>query len=126
MQFTTPGTFPYVCQFHPEMLGEVIVLGDAATPKASPEAQASPVADGERVEISMVDFAFDPPIVEIAVGTTVVWTNNGEAPHTATAEGFDSDTLFSGDQFEFTFTKAGAFDYVCAFHTQMPGTVRVT
>ncbi|MCC6705264.1 MAG: cupredoxin domain-containing protein, partial [Thermomicrobiales bacterium] len=52
LQFSTPGTYPYVCQFHPEMLGEVIVLGDAATPQASPEAQASPIAGGERVEVS--------------------------------------------------------------------------
>ena len=40
--FDTPGSFDFVCQFHPEMRGTVIVEG-TGTPEASPV--ASPVAN---------------------------------------------------------------------------------
>lgn len=132
IQFNTPGTFVYTCQFHPEMIGEVIVLGVAATPQASPAAspEASPsatsAADGGREEVSIIDFAFEPQTLQIPVGTTVIWTNNGEAPHTVTGGPLDSGTLRSGDSFQFTFNTAGTFDYVCAFHPQMTGTIDVT
>ncbi len=132
VQFNTPGTFIYTCQFHPEMQGEVIVLAGSATPQASPEAspvaspEASPVAAGGRETVSIVDFAFEPQTLEVPVGTTVVWTNDGDAPHTVTGGPLDSGALSSGDTFQFTFATAGTVDYVCQFHPNMTGTIEVT
>src|SRR5215218_4574180 len=83
---------------------------------------------GEEVTVEIQDFAFDSDRIEITVGTTVTWTNNGDAPHTVTAddESFGSDTLNNGDSFSFSFTEVGEFAYHCAIHPRMTGVVVVT
>jgi len=132
--FDEPGTFPYSCQIHPEMVGRVEVRDEtgvvpdaaSASPAASP--QASPIANAPGATVTMIDIAFDPPQLEIPAGTTVTWTNAEAIPHTATAvDGlFDSGVLEEGATFQHTFATAGAFDYVCVIHPDMRGTVTVT
>lgn len=129
--FDQPGSFDFVCQFHPDMRGTVIVQGSgtpvAASPIASPVAQPadSPDAASAVVTIDIVDFAFSQPELTIAPGTTVTWTNTGVAPHTVSGLPTESGTLEPGASFSFTFTDAGAFDYRCAFHPQMVGRITV-
>ena len=130
--FDTPGAYPFACQYHPNMTGTINVRGTeqsgAATPEASPEASpvASPVAGGETA-VTIVGFAFAPPEIEVAAGSTVTWTNQDQVPHTATADdgSFDSGTIDTDGSFSHTFDTAGAYAYVCAFHSNMKGTVVV-
>jgi plastocyanin len=72
--------------------------------------------------ISIEGFAFDPPRLEVVVGTTVTWTNDDPAPHTVTAKdgSFDSGTLEPGQTFTFEFG-SGAVAYVCQIHPEMLG-----
>jgi plastocyanin len=79
------------------------------------------------VEIGMGDNFFDPQVIQLNIGETVRWTNNGAMPHTATADGgaFDSGTLDPGEFFDFTFASEGVFDYSCIFHPGMIGTLVV-
>ena len=78
--------------------------------------------------VSIVNFAFEPATLEVPVGTTVTWTNNGGAPHTVTADdgAFDSGTLQPGASFSQTFSAAGTFAYHCTIHPQMVATIVVT
>jgi plastocyanin len=73
------------------------------------------------------DFKFSPATITIHVGDTITWTNNGPAPHTATANdhSFDTGTLNKGQSASHTFTTAGTFAYICAIHPFMHGTVVV-
>jgi hypothetical protein len=68
------------------------------------------------------------PALTVAAGTTVTWTNEDWAPHTATAEdgSFDSGRLNQGDSFDQTFDEPGTFAYHCSFHPGMMGSVVVT
>jgi plastocyanin len=68
------------------------------------------------------------PALTVAAGTTVTWTNEDWAPHTATAEdgSFDSGRLNQGDSFEQTFDEPGTFSYHCSFHPGMMGSIVVT
>jgi len=68
--------------------------------------------------VSEVDFNFVPKTITIPVGDTVVWTNNGNAQHTATSDSglFDSGTMNPGATFSHTFNVAGSFPYHCKFH----------
>ena len=77
--------------------------------------------------VDIKDFAFNPPSIEVAAGTTVTWTNSDSAPHTATQDGggFQSGRLDQGQSFSFTFDTAGTFEYHCEFHPNMHGTVVV-
>ena len=95
----------------------------AATREASPP--ASPGTEACTIDIR--DLAYHPAQTEIAVGTTVTWTNSDTVPHTATATDrtFDSGILDPGKSFSYTFEKAGTFDYSCLVHPQMKGTIVV-
>jgi len=75
--------------------------------------------------VAIVDFAFEPATLRVAAGTTVLWTNTGQAPHTVTGQLADSGTLDAGGTFSHTFEQEGAFDYVCSFHPQMTGQIQV-
>ena len=79
----------------------------------------------DTVEVNIVDFAFEPALVEIKSGTTVKWTNNDTVPHTVTGEDFTSGTLNKGETYEHTFSENGEFSYTCSFHPQMQGKVVV-
>ena len=78
--------------------------------------------------VDIVDFAFEPATLEIPVGTTVTWTNQGQAPHTATAEdgSFDSGPLDPGGTFSHTFEEPGTYAYFCGIHPDMRATIVVT
>lgn len=135
----TPGTYTYICQFHADMQGEIIVTGAggaAASPEATPLAPASPAPAaspdtgteepaGATVEVDIVDFAFEPSNLAIPPGTTVVWINRGVAPHTVTGSFADSGILDPDQSFSFTFDEPGVFDYVCQLHPQMTGQITV-
>ena len=71
---------------------------------------------------------FAPPDISVRAGTAVVWTNKGRQPHTASAEdgSFDSGTMKSGAVWEHRFDAPGEYRYLCTFHPQMTGVVRVT
>jgi plastocyanin len=81
--------------------------------------------DGAAVTIA--GFAFKPASIEVTVGTTVTWTNEDPAPHTVTATdgSFDSGTIASGATFSQVFDAVGTFEYACAIHPTMTGSVIV-
>ena len=78
--------------------------------------------------MTIADFAFAPPGLTVAKGTTVEFTNEDETSHTATAKGsgaFDTGTIKPGKSAEVTLEKTGTFAYYCAFHPFMKGTITV-
>ena len=87
---------------------------------------ASPLAAAETV-VKIDNFTFTPDTAEIAVGTTVTWTNDDDIPH-ALAEverRFKSKALDTGDSFSFTFTSSGTYEYFCSLHPHMKGKIVV-
>ena len=81
----------------------------------------------ETVTIEIDNFTFAPAELDIPPGTTVVWTNHDDIPHTVTsADGaFRSRALDTDDSFAFTFSKPGSYRYFCALHPHMVGMVKV-
>jgi plastocyanin len=130
--FNEPGSFDYVCQLHPQMQGTVTAEGDvvASAPQASAAggqtASSTPQAAApSKGAVSIVDFSFEPATLDVAAGATVIWTNDGQAPHTVTGDFADSGILDPGQTFSHTFAESGVYTYACAIHPQMTGTVRV-
>jgi plastocyanin len=85
-------------------------------------------ADGASpAQIVIQNFRFDPPTISVPVGTTVTWTNHDEEIHSlfSTQGGFSSPGLDSNQQFSFRFEKPGTYEYRCALHPQMTGTIVV-
>ena len=77
--------------------------------------------------IDIQNMAYSPASITINVGDTIVWENKDSGAHTVTANdgSFDSGYMGSGATFSFTFTSPGTFDYDCAYHSSMTGTVIV-
>lgn len=84
-------------------------------------------AQADTVDVSIVNFSFDPPSINIEPGTTVRWTNDDGIAHTSTSESgvWDSGILLNGQSFAFTFNTVGDFPYICTLHPIMEGTVVV-
>jgi len=97
---------------------------------AGGQAAGTPVAATGKIPIQ--DFLYDPEAVTVAVGAQITFTNQDEAPHTATSGAspnpdgvFDTGTLTKGQSKSVELVKAGTFSYYCAIHPFMKGTVTV-
>ena len=77
--------------------------------------------------VSIEDFYFEPSEAAIQPGDTVTWTNEGNHPHTVTANdgSFDSGTLQPGESYSHTFQNPGMVPYYCSIHPFMTGGVSV-
>jgi plastocyanin len=89
---------------------------------------ASAASAQDEMTVSIQDFFFEPDQLTVAPGTTVTWVNDGEEPHTTTADSgmWDSGTLQPGESFSFTFDEPGSHSYFCEPHPHMTGTVNVS
>lgn len=105
--------------------------GDDENPTTGPQATtAAPAAASAPGAIKIGDNFFQPATVTVKAGDKVTWTWGGGAPHAVVGK-FDgkdvkSDTKTGSGTFEFTFTKAGTFDYQCGVHgPSMPGKITI-
>jgi plastocyanin len=64
-------------------------------------------------DVEIRDGSFDPERLEIRAGDTVEWKNEGERPHSVTADdgSFDSAVIEPGEKFERRFDEAGTYPY---------------
>ena len=106
-----------------EMMGD---MGDMNGMMGGGGAKTSGSASGFG-EVTISDFRFEPTTMNVTRGTTITWTNEDSAPHTATAEdgSFDTGRLNDGDSAEAEFETPGTFEYICAFHPSMTGRIVV-
>lgn len=108
------------------------LTGDAANIQISATANIE-IAEGATKPNNANFFA--PAIINIARGTTIIWTNNDNEIHTVTygdpGSGSPKDTLFdsgaipSGRSFQHAFKDRGDFNYYCTLHPFMTGKVIV-
>ena len=119
------GEYEYMCIVHPWMVATLVIEEPKEGVKVTiPEGAGIP-EEGQ--------IYYDPQIIDVTVGTTIVWENLDTTVHTVTSgdpDGgtngvFDSEMMASGDKYEFTFTDIGSQDYYCTFHPWMIGTINV-
>jgi plastocyanin len=94
----------------------------------TPEGAANTGGANVRAQkVEMLDYEFSPPSITIAAGGKVTWLNQGQAPHTATADdgSFDTGTVDPGKLKAETFKQPGTYTYTCSIHPQMTGTIEV-
>jgi amicyanin len=109
-----------------------------ATTPAAPASSAPPPNPGTptsaapapaaAADVSILNFKFTPAALTIKAGTTVTWTNKDAIGHTVNfmTGGINSNVLNHNDQFAYTFTTPGTYDYICSIHPFMHGSVTVT
>jgi plastocyanin len=104
--------------------GDQTVAAPSATSEETTSTESS-TGSGDSVEIA--DFEFGPEEITVPAGTTITFTNQDSAAHTATADdsSFDTEELGKGDSAEETFDEPGTYEYYCRFHVFMKGSVVV-
>ncbi len=97
-------------------------------PMAAQDTVSQPTLAGrDTVTAAVQDFMFRPARLEVAAGTTIVWTNGGQVMHTVSAQdgSFDSGSIEPGQRGAITFSQPGTFPFHCTPHPFMTGTVVV-
>lgn len=107
--------------------------GQTSAPPSIPTSAAGAIAagsipTGERVEITISNFAFVAADVSVPAGSTVVFVNEDEAVHNVLSEDgqLQSPDLARGDTYEVTLSQPGTIAYICNIHQFMQGTITVT
>jgi len=110
---------------HPVRIGSLVFALSLCAGFAIPALLSA--APAKTVSIDIAKFAYGPPEITIAPGTTVVWTNHDETPHTVTSKdkSFASKGMDTNDTFEHTFAGECDFTYICTVHPFMTGVVHV-
>ncbi len=115
-----------------QVLSENLNVGDIGGkgPRDSVQDPA-PIPGNGTVVVSIIDNAgsnsYNLNPVEVKVGETVTWVNDDSNIYTATSNDgiFNSDVLFEGQSFSYTFDEEGEYPYFCDIHPNMVGTVMV-
>ncbi len=97
------------------------------TMSAPPTAAVIAAAGEETVQVRIESFAFVPSSISVAPGTTVVWSNADQLPHTSTSKDgvWDSKPIQPGATFRVIIDKAGTYLYGCTIHPFMQAAVVV-
>lgn len=76
------------------------------------------------VVVKMFKYTFCPNQVTVAPGTTVRWVNVERTSHSTWLKEAgvpESERLFMGEHWEFTFTEPGEYPYLCGPHWEQDG-----
>ena len=94
-----------------------------ATNGAQPSSAVTPNAgrtpsDEESSLVPAADRFFVPAAINVKVGTTVTWRNEGQEVHNIFANDglFRSADLAPGNTFSYTFIRPGRYAYLCTHH----------
>jgi plastocyanin len=103
--------------------------GHNHTPETTPSPHPHPPAQVQTDEpvVTIDNSTFSIKELKVKVGTKVTWVNKDPQIHTVTElqNQFDSRNLVPGEQWIFTFTRAGTYTYYCSTHPSMQATVIV-
>lgn len=117
-----------------ELQKPAIVSYENLSSSSPPASHGSPHHAGNTVKI--VNGAWDknqknyyePGTVTVKEGAAVSWINEDGVAHTVTSKEqglFDSSIIASGQEWQHQFAEGGEYDYYCALHPWMEGTVHV-
>jgi plastocyanin len=85
-------------------------------------------ADSPMSTLSIHNFTFTPQTLTVKAGTTVSWINKDDIPHgiASSNNAFKkSRALDTDDNYSFTFTTPGTYQYFCYLHPHMVGSIGV-
>ena len=96
--------------------------------RQTPQPLPRPTLPGQP-QVEVVDYGFSPGQLEVHVGATVTFVNQGSDGHDVTGGGpggdWRSGPLAPGERYARAFGLAGTYAYVCTIHPEMRGSVVV-
>lgn len=103
----------------------VVATSAAQSTRAAAGKNSTPAGDSVTVRIN--GMRFEPAFITVKPGTTVTWVHGSQMPHaiSGNADGLRSSTLYKGQKYSHTFKASGLYNYFCALHPSMTGSVVV-
>jgi plastocyanin/uncharacterized membrane protein YozB (DUF420 family) len=100
---------------HAQLMAAIPLSGSTPTAVAVHQ-HAAPAPSPVRIAIG--DNTYTPQTLSVPLGTLVTWSQDGQRPHTVTADDatFDSGLMRNGGTFERIFDAVGTFLYYCELH----------
>ena len=100
-----------------------------ASPTTRPAATSAPVQAANIVTVTIDNYEYLPPTLNVAVGTRVVWINHDEDVHNMVSETnprtLESPLIRQNESFSFVFAQPGTYAYFCEPHDFMHAVVVV-
>jgi plastocyanin len=92
---------------------------------ASSPSTAAPTDSATTILVK--DFMFVPTSLTVKAGSTVIWANMDDEPHTVVSDTglFRSGAMDTSESFSFKFDKPGTYHFTCSIHPRMVGTIVV-
>ena len=77
--------------------------------------------------VTIEGMRFQPEMLTVERGDTIVWVNKDLVPHTATSKAgnFDSKLIEADKSWKYAVRKKGEFAYICRFHPTMKAMLQV-
>lgn len=77
--------------------------------------------------VAIEGMRFQPEMLTVERGDTIVWVNKDLVPHTATSKAgnFDSKLIEADKSWNYTVRTKGDFAHICTFHPTMKAMLRV-
>ena len=110
----------------PLIAAVVVVVTLSVTDDTSSDAAAA--APGKPV-VDIRNFQYDPDPLVVSASDPVVVVNSDDTAHTVTSDEdgvFDTGDLEGGDRATLAALEPGTYEYFCAIHNYMRGSIRVT
>lgn len=133
--FTKAGTYHYLCQIHPGMVGVINVVGGTVPSGAASGGGSQAQPSGSTVTIkeqpgkAAAGFVFSPAAVTISKGTTVHWVDVNSTPHNIVGQGAAASVInraaINTEPYSVKFSTAGTYHYLCQIHPGMVGVITV-
>lgn len=114
----------------PVFVAALAASGLLSVAAASPSSAALGTKPGKGSAVTVKGFQFRPASVKVAPNTKVTWTNQDAVEHTVTSgsgapRAFDKSLTGKGAKFSTRLSAPGTYEYFCARHPSMKGTVTV-
>ncbi|HZE66785.1 MAG TPA: plastocyanin/azurin family copper-binding protein [Sporichthyaceae bacterium] len=102
----------------------------AAKAKKVGKAKPAPKVPVKTLQVAQKNLKFNPTLLGLIPGDTVVWTNKetDDTTHSVVqgnGEDIDSPDIEPGQHFQWTFNFPGEWDIICRFHPDMFLTIKV-
>jgi plastocyanin len=111
------------------LVATTLAIASTAAVVHTGQAASASVAPGMKPAVTISNYSFHPATLTVNKGSTVIWVNKDGDVHTIKSTGgpetFNSPALDSGNQFGFTFHRAGTYHYTCSVHPYMHGVIVV-
>ena len=101
----------------------VVVLVGIALATVAGAAMLRPAAAPRTHTVDIRLFKYEPAVLTVHAGDTIVWVNHDVVPHTATdtAKAWDTGLIAAGARGRVVADVAGEHEYLCAYHPEMRG-----